>query len=379
MPYPGKKLEAARLLRPSWVELDPAAIAHNVGKARAIVGPERKIYFVCKGDGFGFGADYVARQALDAGVDGLCVGSPEEAVKIRAAGIEANILMFACTLPEQAFEVADLDVIVTLQSLDAIRAFAALGRHVRAFVEVDCGFGRFGIAPRDLSEAFSLLKASPSIAVEGLYSHLSAPDDLAITAEQNEVFEQSIEVASLHGFGAIEHVLASSRVMIRHPKLSYTGVDPGRFIYGSLDGVYMDEANLKPLLVAVRGRIIHIQTHHAGSLLGLGYGGPILLERDLRLGIVPIGFWDGLKHVPPHGDVLVHGRRAPVVGRRTFQHTVMDITDVPSAELGTLVTLVGRDGDEEITVDEFAKMMALPVMELVPRLARSLPHIEVTR
>jgi alanine racemase len=127
----------------------------------------------------------------------------------------------------------------------------------------------------------------------------------------------------------------------------------------------------------VRGRIIHAPHHAAGSTLGIGYATPIQLEDDLRIGVVPVGFWDGLNHVPPLGEVLVNGRRARLVGRRSFQHTVIDITDIPEATTVSVVTTMGRDGDEAITINELGKDFRLPVMELIFRLAGSLPHIEI--
>jgi alanine racemase len=368
-------LDAARRLRPSWVELDGDAVAANVARARECVGPDRKIYFVCKGDGFGFGAAWVARQAVDAGVDAICVGSPEEAVSIREADVKCDILLFASTLPEQAAQVAQLDVTVTLHSPESIEAYAKLGKPVEAFVEVDCGFGRFGLARSQWAACFARLRDLPQIRLRGLYGHLSSPEDAKITGDQSGIFDEAHVAAKAAGFDALELVLASSRVMILHPQLSYTGVDPGRLIYGALDAPYMRRAKLRPLLAAVRSRVIHVQEHAAGAVLGLGYGAPLQLTEPVRLGVIPIGFWDGLNHVPPLGDVLLHGRRARVVGRRSFQHTVIDITDIPEAKVGSVATLVGRDGPENIEVDELAEVMRLPVMELVPRLARSLPHV----
>jgi alanine racemase len=96
----------------------------------------------------------------------------------------------------------------------------------------------------------------------------------------------------------------------------------------------------------------------------------------VRIGVVPIGFWDGLNHVPPLGRVIVHGQEARILGRRSFQHTVVDITEIAQARTGSVVTLLGQDGDQTITIDELAALLRLPVMELIPRLARSLPHVD---
>lgn len=379
MPYPGNELKATRLLRPSWAEIDWHALGRNVRAARERIGPGRKIYFVCKGDGFGFGADTVARLAVEAGVDGLCVGSPEEAKKMRDGGIVCDILLFASTLPEDATRVADLGVIVTLQNPESLQAFVELGRPVEAFVEVDSGFGRFGFGRNQWNEAFAHLRAQDHVRLRGVYSHLSSPEDHEITAQQSAVFDEALRDAHAHGFTDIEQVLASSRVMILHPRLSYTGVDPGRLIYGALDQKFMDAAGLTPMLAGIRGRIIHVQTHAPGSLLGLGYGSPIRLEKEVRLAVVPIGFWDGLNHAPPLGRGIVEGQFVPVIGRRSFQHTVLDVSGVPEARIGSTVTLMGSQQGLSISIDELANTLGLTVMELVPRLARSLPHVFLER
>lgn len=355
--------------------MDEGAIAANVERARRLIGPDRKIYFVCKGDGFGFGAGWVASLAERAGVDALCAGSPEEAQNIRDAGVRLPILLFASTLPEQAAEVAALGVIVTIHSPESLAAYAALATPIDAFVEIDSGFGRFGFSRAQWHAAFERLSGQSSVKVRGIYSHLSSPDDAIVTAEQVATFNAALGDAAEFGFDDVERMLASSRVIINYPDLAYSAIDPGRLIYGALDGNYMKKGELRPLLKAVRARIIHVQTHQPGTKLGMGYGAPIEITSEVRLAVVPIGFWDGLNHVPPLGRVIVAGRYAPVIGRRSFQHSVIDVSDIPEANVGTSVTLLGESDGLEITIDELAETMKLPVMELIPRLARAVPRM----
>ncbi|WP_260854201.1 alanine racemase [Paraburkholderia sp. BCC1886] len=369
--------QRVRLLRPSWAELDYGAIAANLAVAREQVGQATKIYFVCKGDGFGFGAANVARLAAQAGVDGFCVGSPEEGLAIRETGIDREILLFASTLPEDAAQVAALGLTVTIQSLDSLYGFIEAGVAVDAFLEIDPGFGRFGFLPAQWPLAFEALRKQSAVRLKGVYTHLSSPESNTVTRDQAGVFDAALADARAAGFVDLIAMLASSRVMLAHPHLAYQAVDPGRFLYGALDGDWMARAPLRPMLRAVRGRIIHVQEHAAGSTLGIGYAEPIRLDRAVRIGVVPIGFWDGLNHVPPLGRVLVQGRAAPILGRRSFQHTVVDISAIAQAGIGSVVTLLGEDGGQTISIDEMAQTMRLPVMELIPRLVRSLPHVGV--
>lgn len=366
-----------RLLRPAWAEIDQGAIRANLAIGRKLVGEGVKVYFVCKGDGFGFGAATVAKLAAEAGVDAFCVGSPEEGVAIREAGIDHEILLFASTLPEDAARVAALGMTVTIQSIESLQAFIAAGVAVDAFLEIDPGFGRFGFLPSQWGAAFKALAAQSSVRLQGIYTHLSSPGDESITDRQAGAFDAALADAKAAGFDDVTTMLASSRVMIAHPHLCYRACDPGRLLYGALDHEWMERASLKPMLKAIRGRIIHVQEHPAGSMLGIGYAAPIRLERAVRIGVVPIGFGDGLNHVPPLGRVLVEGKEAAVMGRRSLQHTVIDLTELPEAGIGSVVTLLGEDGGTTIRIDELAETLKLPVMELLPRLARTLPHVPV--
>jgi alanine racemase len=378
MPFPNnQRLAAIRRLRPSWIEIFPQAIAHNVGQLRLLIGHKIKVMFTCKGDGYGFGLEYVARLAMDAGVDGLCIGSPEEAIVLREAGIRIPILMFACTLPQDAKAALDLDVMVTIHSLDSLYAYAQTEQPLQAFVEIDSGMGRYGLTAKDWKQAFEKLVSTPTIELKGIYTHLSSPEDAELTREQLAVYDQAVQAARDYGFDKIETMVASSRVVIRYPDLPYSAVDPGRLIFGALDEHYKEKAGLKSMLHAVRARLVQLQEHPAGSKLGIGYGKPIYIDKPMRVGLAPIGFVDGFNHAPPMGYVLIEGKRAPILGRRTLMHTIVDVSDIPGAKIGSEVTLMGRQGTDEITMEELAEMVGLPSLELFFRLTRSLSHVTI--
>ena len=215
--------ENFRLLRPSWAEIDYDAIRSNLAVARGIVGSAAKVYFVCKGDGFGFGAASVARLAAQAGVDGFCVGSPEEGMAIRQAGIDLDILLFASTLPSDAAKVASLGLTVTIQSIESLRAFIAAGVPVDAFVEIDPGFGRFGFLPSQWPVAFKALRAQSAVRLKGVYTHLSSPESTAITLDQQSVFDAALTDARAAGFDQAIAMLASSPGHDRSPSSCLPG------------------------------------------------------------------------------------------------------------------------------------------------------------
>jgi alanine racemase len=369
---------AARLLRPSWAEIDLSALRHNVGRARALVGRGVKIFFVCKGDGFGFGAAAMAVAAERAGVDGFCAGSPDEVVSLRSTGTRLPILLFACTLPRDLRAAASLGAMVTVQSLADFEAVTEGSSPIDIFLEVDCGLGRFGLSPHQLPELVQRLRGAAHVTVRGLYGHLSSPDDPALSASQARLFSDAAALVRSSGFPDAMLMLASSRVILAYPDMAFDAIDPGRLIYGGgFEAAWLERGGLEPVLSAVKARLIHVQEHPPGTVLGIGYGKPIAIERPMRTAVAPIGFWDGLNHVPPVGEMLVRGTRCPVIGRRTFQHSILDVTSAPGVAVGDEVVVMGRQGDEHIGIDDLSRGTGIPVIELVPRLARSLPHVYV--
>lgn len=373
-----RRHDQTRLLRPSWAELDFSALHRNVAVARSLVGPDVRIYFVCKGDGFGFGAAAVAKAAERAGVDGFCAGSPDEVVSIRSTGTTLPVLLFASTTPDDLPTAARLGATVTVQSIADLEAVLRSSDTLEVFVEIDCGLGRYGLRPEQWPTVLQRLGAADHVKVRGLYSHLSTPDDPEVSRVQAGRFRQAAADASAAGHNDLILMLASSRAVLAYPEMHFDAVDPGRLIYGGgLDEHWMDIAGLSPLLTAVKSRIIHVQEHPPGTLLGIGYGAPIAIERGMRTAVAPIGFWDGLNRIPPLGEVLIRGQRCPVLGRRTFQHSIIDVTGITDAVPGDEVVIVGQQGNDEISIYDLAQAIGVPVIELVPRLARCLPHVYI--
>ena len=365
------------LARPSWVEIDLGAVTHNVALARGLVGENVKIYGVCKANAMGCGLVPVARRYAESGVDALAVADPADVVNLREGGLTLPILLFASTLPEQAADVAALDVIPVVHDLPSLAAFAALGRPIDVFFKIDCGMGRLGFSEHRWDDAFARAAAAPTLNLTGLYTHMSKPEDRDTTLEQAARFGRACDAAQAAGFHGFERVAASSRVVLGYPELHLSGVDPGRMLLGMLDAPWNTMAPMRPAVRAVKARIIQIQEHERGARLGIGYGSPIVSDRALRTAVIPIGFGDGLNHAPPLGDVLVCGRRAPVLGRRSIEFSLLDVSDIPGADIGSEAVVLGTQGGEEITPKEISETVGVPTLELIARLAHNTRRVYV--
>ena len=358
-------------LRPAWVEIDLDAMAHNLREIRRLIGPACKLFSVVKGDGYGVGVVAAALTSAAAGADALALGNPDEVPLIRAAGVTLPILLYGATLPESAATIADLGVIATLHDFESLDAFAALGKPQEVYVKLDCGLGRLGFAQETWREAFRQLALAPALKLGGLYTHFSNPDDAALTDHQAKGFIAACRDAEAAGHTGFQRMVASSRIMLSRPDLNLTAVNPGRLVYGHVEGRWRDRTNLRPVVAAVKARVIQIKTLQSGATV---YGGTAPLTGPLRAAVVPIGFLDGFNHHPPCHVALLRGRRVPLMGRRGIEHTVLDISGVPEARIGDEVVFLGRQGDDTIDGPELAGALGLPMLELLPRLARMAPR-----
>ena len=168
-------------------------------------------------------------------------------------------------------------------------------------------------------------------------------------------------------------------MLVGFPEMHYTACDPGRLLVGYMPGQWDGKVATRPALRAVKSRIAQIREHPAGKIIeGIQAGGdPVTLERAMRTAVVPIGFSDGFNAQPPLGDVLVCGRRAPALGRRGIESTKIDVTDVPGAQVGSEVVLLGRQGDEQITAHELSECFGLALHELTYRLASNARRVYI--
>ena len=356
----------------TWVEIDLRALAHNVERIRARVGPDVRIYAVCKGDGYGCGAAEVAETAIKAGADALAVGDLHDAAAIRSRRITAPMLLYGSTDPASAAAVADLDLTATLHDLEGVDAFSALDRPLEAFVKVDCGFGRLGFTPEAWPEAFRRIRGAAKIHLRGLYTHIGAVDDAAQVDRQAVLFRRAVTDAEAAGFTRLELMASSSRVLLGYEALHLSAVNPGRMLMGMLEGPWAARAQILPVVRAIKSLVIQVKTVRAD--MRIGYGGATAGGEAIRAAVIPIGFAAGLPRVL-HGHVLVRGARAPMVGLASMEHLMLDVSAIPGAAVGDEAVVLGRQGDDTITADELSRTTGLELLEIVVRLARGLPRV----
>lgn len=368
-------------LRRAWVEIDLAALQRNFRRLAARVAPAR-ILAVVKADAYGHGAVAVAK-ALEAeggegtgALAGLAVATAEEAIELRDAGVAAPILVLS-PLPPEAAPVLQryglTPVISSFESLQALKAFSKeSGWTAPLHLKFDTGMTRLGIDSKEASSLFELLRSSPELRLEGVLSHLAEAEtpESESNRQQQERFGEVLSLLSPGERAGVTVHLANSAGALHLPAARFDWVRLGIALYG-YDSAARLSSELEPVL-SVEAEIVQVKSIPAGTRVG--YGGRWTAERPSRIAIVPVGYADGYSwRLGNRAEVLVGGRRVPVVGSVSMDLLALDVTGVP-AEVGSRATLLGRQGAESISALELAAEVGTVPYQLLCLFGLRLPR-----
>jgi alanine racemase len=376
-------LQAA--LRPAWVDVDLAALEHNLGRIRErLAGSGACIMAVVKADAYGHGAAGVSRALEAAGVDWLGVALLEEGAEVRRAGVEVPILVLGTARPAKIALYARYRLTPTVSSLAELALWrdwtAGQAEPQPIHLKVDTGMGRLGVAVNEVPRALEMLRTTPRLRLAGLLSHFGDADDL--DSPRNPAQEARFAaVLALLTPEERERTLihmANSAAALHRPGSRYALVRVGIAVYG-LDPVERPDHPLPPVertdlrpVMSVRARIVQLREVPAGT--AVSYGGRMVTRRRSRIAVVPVGYADGYAwRLTGKAEALVRGRRVPVAGSVTMDMTLLDVTDA-GAELGEEVVLLGRQGEEEITATELAAHAGTISWEILCHLGLRLPR-----
>jgi len=363
--------------------IDLGALRRNAVRVAGVVAPSRYAAVV-KANAYGHGLLEVAR-ALEADVSAFCVYSVEEAAALRTGGIATPVLILG-PIEARDLELAhECRAAITLWSEGAFRRDAArLGRSRGApfavHAKVDTGVTRLGLDAEYASAAIASYCCDPDLNLRGVYTHLAAAEELesAYTLAQLERFERAIAplVNLLVARGVLRHAAASAAALL-FPSLRLDMVRAGIATYGIWPSLETRAAMpfdlaLEPAL-AWTTQLVTVRAVEAGR--SVGYGCSFITERPSAIGVLPIGYAEGLPRALSNaGFALVGGRRVPIVGRICMNMSFVDVTGVPEARTGSRVTLVGRDGAEAIDANELAAAAGTIGYELISRLPSEIPR-----
>ena len=345
---------------------------------------------VVKADAYGHGAVPVAETLRAAGADGLCVATLDEALELRRAGIDGEILVLY-PVPVAALPVsARARLSLSASSEDAVREMvsAARGlpddqpdqRTLAVHLEIETGLTRDGVRPERAAAVAAALAGEPRLRFAGIWSHIATPDDGPTTERQVERFEAALAGLRDAGVAVPLRHLAATGGLLTASAPTYDAIRPGLAVYGVIPaGLPLATpaagaaAALRPALRLV-ARAVRIEDVPAGT--GVSYGATWVAARPSRIATLPVGYGDGFARAyGGRPGALVRGRRVPLVGAIAMDATMVDVTDVDQLDPADEFVLLGRQRDEEITVAELAAARATISWEVLATMARRIPRV----
>ncbi len=366
--------------RPTIAEINLQALRHNLHQVMRLIGPEREILAVVKADAYGHGAIEISRVLKQEGVRYFGVATVEEGIELRQAGMDASITVLGGVFPEQHSLLLDWNLTPVLYHLpwaeELSRMVQARGYEMSVQIKVDTGMGRLGLNPDEALNAIQKIVRFPGLNVEGVISHFADADleDKAFTEGQLKKFLALREHLSDLGIRIPFWHMSNSAAVMDFPPALFNMVRPGIMFYGYMPSdSFPGKADLQPVL-SWKTRIIHLKEVPTGT--PLSYGRTFVTRRKSRIATLAVGYADGYsRSLSNRAEVLVNGRRAPVVGRVTMDMILTDVTDIPDASLGGQATLIGEDGGDRITAWDLARWGNTIAYEVLCGIGRRVPRI----
>ena len=366
---------------PVWAEVDLGAVAHNVREIRRITAPSAAVMAVVKANAYGHGAVAVSKAALASGASWLGVARVSEGAELRAAGIDAPVLVLGYTPPKAVAAALRTNLSLTAYTLDmaatAAETAASLGVKARLHFKVDTGMGRLGWLPgkdavRDILKAAGL----PGVEAEGIFTHFAAADarDKTYTLLQLEKFLTLVRELEKAGLEFPLRHAANSAAVMEVPDSHLDLVRAGIAVYGLYpsDEVDRSKLDLKPAL-SLKARVAHVKEVPAG--FAVSYGCTYATRRPTVIATLPLGYADGYSRLlSSKGEVLLGGQRVPVAGRVCMDQVMVDAGGV-GVRPGDEAVLIGRQGEEEISADEVARWMGTINYEVTCLVSGRVPRV----
>jgi alanine racemase len=372
----------AWLSQRAWVEIDLEAISHNVQQLRRLISAHTQLMAVVKADAYGHGAVTVAQTALQSGASWLGVATVPEGIQLRQAGIKAPILILGATYTSTQIQaIADWQLQPTIcspkQALVFSDTLASINHDVIAVhIKLDTGMSRLGTNWQQGAEFVQLVQRLPHLEIKSIYSHLATADspDTFVMEQQHQRFEEAIAKIKSTGIKIPLLHLANSAGTLADRALHYDIVRPGLAIYGLSPAPHLQNViNLRPVL-QVKARVTQVKNIAPGA--GVSYGHQFIAPCEIRLAVVGIGYADGVpRNLSNKLQVLIQGQRVPQIGTITMDQMMLNITSLPDIQEGEVVTLLGQQGQEKITADDWATQLNTISWEILCGFKHRLPRL----
>lgn len=368
-----------------FARIDLDAVLYNMEQMRKRIGDGAQIIAVIKMDGYGHGSGPIARMLEEKEyIWGFATASLEEAVVLREAGIRKPVLVLGCVFPEQYEEMLSHDIRATVYTKELAQGISKtaekLGKTAVFHVKIDTGMGRLGFTP-DKSSIHTIQEIGelPNVELEGIYTHFAKADeaDKSYTEEQHERFLWMKEALEAEGLNITYYHCDNSAGIIDLPQMKHNLVRAGISTYGMYPSkeVSRTAVDLKPALELI-SHVTFVKEVDAGT--PISYGGTFITQKKMKVATIPVGYGDGYSRgLSNKADVLIHGKRARILGRVCMDQFMVDVTDIDDVKFMDEAVLIGSAGEEHISVEELGSLCGRFNYEFVCCLGRRIPRVYI--
>lgn len=365
------------------VSLD--AIEHNFREMRKNIAADTKMIAVIKADGYGHGAKEIAELIKDYDyIWGFAVATAEEAIELRVSGVTRPILILGIVFEEYYGELVKYDIRPAVCEYETAKGLSeeavSQGKTIHIHLALDTGMSRIGFAdvPESIQEIKKIAQLE-NLEIEGMFTHFARADeyDRSPAMVQLDRYLKFADMLESAGVPIPVRHCSNSAGIIRVPEANLNVVRAGITIYGVYpsDEVEKDIVKLRPAMELI-SHVSYVKDLKPGAQVS--YGGTFVAEKPMRVATIPVGYADGYpRQLSNKGSVLIHGKRAPILGRVCMDQFMVDVSDIPGVKKGDQVTLIGRDGEEFISVDELGDLSGRFSYEFLCNIGKRVPRVYV--
>lgn len=372
--------------RATYAEIHLNNFRHNLLTVQNILGPDVKILAVVKADAYGHGAVPCAKIAIDTGTDYLGVGILEEGIELRENGITAPILVLGGIFQHEIEDLVQYNLSTVLSSQSLAKSISQeadkTGKTVGVHIKIDTGMGRLGVLPENLVPLVEHIRQYKNLRIEAISTHFSSADeeDPGYTLLQLSRFNEALTQLKTAGVSIPLTHCANSAALLKFPQSWFNMSRPGLILYGALPSSLLkphastqSAGGFQPVM-QWKSRIIQIKRILKGHYLS--YGRKYMTPRDSLIATLPVGYADGLtRHLSGKMNVLIGGKKAPQVGNICMDMCLIDVTELPDAQVGDEAVIFGRQKEEVITVEEVAEQSGTLPYEILCAVSKRVPRI----
>lgn len=367
--------------------IDLDAIEYNIEKMKENLPEDTKLIVVAKADCYGHGAlQTTSLLSLKEYVWGFAVATLDEAIVLRRGGITKPILVLGCIFPEQWVDALENNIRITVYTEELTKVLSDLavkmGRKAYVHVKLDTGMGRIGFTPgKEGADKIEEISKLPNIVMEGLYTHFSKADegDKSYTMKQMEAYTWMKKELTGRGITFSYYHCCNSAGIIDLKGAGQNLSRAGISTYGMYpsEEVHKENVDLKPALELI-SHVAFVKWVDEGEMIS--YGGTYVTKRRTKIATIPVGYGDGYpRSLSNKGYMLIHGKKAPIIGRVCMDQCMVDVTEIEDVKFGDEVVLVGRDGDEYLSVETLSRLSDRFNYEFVCLMGKRIPREYIRR